>query len=511
MKYTDFFGLSADPFKSSPHLLSLFVTRHLEEVIEELSYGVEQRKGLLVLTGEPGAGKTALTHHLVKRLRRTDTSAACVVDSSVEIDDLYELILNELGVESDWRGNARLLLKQRVLDCYRGRKNVVVILDEAENMRPDMMEEIRMLLNLETPREKMLQILLVGRPELDRMLLRPELLQFRQRIGLRCKMIPFTFEETRSYVQTRLQVAAATVDSRVFSSEAVCAVHAYSRGIPGIMNLLCENALVKAYAGRVRPVPGHLVTKVAREFHLDKINASGSPMSLNKIEREREVALHSTKPGSRLFEVAKRPVKHKSPSVSLETQPASSKVLHIPVVPLNGPESSHALKTAHLESIGQVSKCNPEVPWHEIYEALLGQSPSRQSRPVDIKQGPSSAARAQEIRLPAGAPTASSHPSEDSFSLYFLLRVNGWKVKWMHRFSFITPSSWGQILGGTLRWLEAPVDPVRTIRRWWAGHGERYAMAFAGLEWTQVATPFCRWLREPYDPLRWLRTRRFND
>jgi hypothetical protein len=180
-------------------------------------------------------------------------------------------MLADFGVRPDpqWRSNALMCLGQWLPERCREGRVPVLIVDEAQGLPLHVLEEIRLLLNLETPQEKLLQIVLAGQPELEEKLNRPETRQLKQRISLRCKTAPLTPKEARDYIQVRLDVAGAGGRS-IFSPDAVDAVHAYSRGIPRVMNLLCEHALIDAYAGNMRIVPARVVEDVAREFHFDR-------------------------------------------------------------------------------------------------------------------------------------------------------------------------------------------------------------------------------------------------
>jgi general secretion pathway protein A len=154
-----------------------------------------------------------------------------------------------------------------------------LIVDEAQNLSFQVLEEIRLMTNLETSTEKLLQIVLTGQPELEEKLKLPQLRQLRQRITLRCRTAPLTLEETFGYIAERLRIAGANSEP-IFSKEAIQTVHMYSRGIPRVVNLLCEHALINAYVDHLRPVPAHLVEEVAREFQLDEIEPTTSAGSL---------------------------------------------------------------------------------------------------------------------------------------------------------------------------------------------------------------------------------------
>jgi len=157
-----------------------------------------------------------------------------------------------------------------LLERYRAGETAVLIVDEAQNLSLQVLEEIRLLTNLETSTEKLLQIVLTGQPELEEKLKLPQLRQLRQRITLRCRTSPLTLEETFGYIAERLRIAGANGEP-IFSKEAIETVNLYSRGIPRVVNLLCEHALINAYVDHLRPVPAHLVEEVAREFQLDEI------------------------------------------------------------------------------------------------------------------------------------------------------------------------------------------------------------------------------------------------
>jgi general secretion pathway protein A len=163
-----------------------------------------------------------------------------------------------------------LKLNHWLLERYRAGEAAVLIVDEAQNLSLQVLEEIRLLTNLETSTEKLLQIVLTGQPELEEKLKLPQLRQLRQRITLRCRTSPLTLEETYGYIAERLRIAGANGEP-IFSKEAIQAVNLYSHGIPRVVNLLCEHALINAYVDHIRPVPAHLVEEVAREFQLDEI------------------------------------------------------------------------------------------------------------------------------------------------------------------------------------------------------------------------------------------------
>jgi general secretion pathway protein A len=270
--YKKFFGLRENPFNVNPDPKYLFLTPQTREALDDLTYGIQARQGLILLTGEVGTGKTTLIYRLLDWLHQQQTPTAFIFNSHLEISHLFDFILADFGVpfDSGLKRGALMRLNLWLLDRYRTGETPVVIVDEAQGLPSHVLEEIRMLLNLETPSEKLLQIVLAGQPELEERLKRPELRQIKQRIALRCKTAALTLKETHDYIQARLQIAGAG-ERPVFASEAMDAVHCYSWGIPRVTNLLCEHALINAYVDHVQPVPAHIIAEVAREFQFDDI------------------------------------------------------------------------------------------------------------------------------------------------------------------------------------------------------------------------------------------------
>jgi general secretion pathway protein A len=270
--YQGFFGLRESPFNVNPDPRYLYLTRSIQEALAGLTYGIQHRKGFILLTGEVGTGKTTLLNRLLDWLRGQRVATAYIFNSRLEVSHLFDFMMAEFEIPCASREKSLVLLKlnQWLLERYRAGETAVLIVDEAQNLSPEVLEEIRLLTNLETSTEKLLQIILTGQPELEEKLRLPELRQLRQRITLRCHTAPLTLDETFGYVAERLQVAGANGEP-IFSKEAIQTVHQYSRGIPRVINLLCEHSLVNAYVDSVRPVPANLVEEVVREFQLDEI------------------------------------------------------------------------------------------------------------------------------------------------------------------------------------------------------------------------------------------------
>jgi general secretion pathway protein A len=270
--YERFFGLRESPFNANPDPRYLFLTSQIREALAGLTYGIQDRKGFILLTGEVGTGKTTLLNRLLDWLHRQQVATAFIFNSQLDVSNLFDFILADFEIPCDSREKSQVLLRlnQWLLERYRAGETAVLIVDEAQNLSLPVLEEIRLLTNLETSTEKLLQIVLSGQPELEEKLKLPQLRQFRQRITLRCHTAPLTLEETYGYIAERLRIAGANGEP-IFSKEAIQAVHTYSLGIPRVMNLLCEHSLINAYVDHLRPVPVKLVEEVAREFQLDEI------------------------------------------------------------------------------------------------------------------------------------------------------------------------------------------------------------------------------------------------
>ncbi len=270
--YKSFYGLKENPFNVNPDPRFLYLTKQIEEALTGLMYGIQTRKGFITLTGEVGTGKTTLVNRLLDWLHHRQTRTAFLFNSRMNSSQLFDFILAEFDIPCESKSKSQQLLKLNhwLLERYRAGETVVLIVDEAQNLTFPVLEEIRLLTNLETSTEKLLQIVLSGQPELEEKLRLPQLRQLRQRIMLRCHTSPLTAEQTYEYIRERLRIAGAD-GTPVFSEKAVEAVHLYSMGIPRVVNLLCEHSLVNAFVDQQRPIGPKIVEDVAREFQLDEV------------------------------------------------------------------------------------------------------------------------------------------------------------------------------------------------------------------------------------------------
>ncbi len=267
--YKEFYGLRANPFNMNPDPRYLFLTRHTEEALACLTYGIQSRKGFVLLTGEVGTGKTTLVNKLLEWLRMQQVATAFIFNPRLNTAQFLDYVMADFGIACDSQSKSQILLRlyNWLLDRYRTGETAVLIVDEAQNLSDEVLEEIRMLTNLETFTEKLLQIVLVGQPELDQKLKRPQLRQLRQRLALRTRTHPLTLEETSAYVQQRLRIAGAN-GQEIFDPEALFAIHRYADGIPRVINLLCEHCLVSAFVDQQKVIAASVVDIVAGELDL---------------------------------------------------------------------------------------------------------------------------------------------------------------------------------------------------------------------------------------------------
>ena len=274
--YKEFYGLRANPFNVNPDPRYLFLTRHTEEALACLTYGIQSRKGFVLLTGEVGTGKTTLINKLLEWLRLQQVATAFIFNSRLNVPQFLDYMMADFGIPCDSKAKSQILLRlyNWLLDRYRAGETAVLIVDEAQNLTDEVLEEIRMLTNLETFTEKLLQIVLVGQPELEQRLKQPQLRQLRQRLTLRAKTHALTLEETKAYVQQRLRIAGSN-GQQIFDPEAVTAIHRYAAGIPRIINLLCEHCLVSSFVDQQKIVSPVVVETVARDFDLSDSTVSG--------------------------------------------------------------------------------------------------------------------------------------------------------------------------------------------------------------------------------------------
>lgn len=266
--YHEFFGLQSAPFEMTPDPSMLYLGTTHREGLATLLYAVQSGKGFVVLSGEVGTGKTTLLHALLSQLDSA-TPSAFIFNPRLDALDFFRVVFDELGIEETCRTKAEylLVLNQFLIECIKEDRRALLIVDEAQNLSPEMLEEIRLLSNLETPTSKLLQIMLVGQPELDEVLDRTDLRQLKQRVALRHRLRPFDSAELDSYIQERLRLAGYT-GKEIFKKSARKALLEVTGGIPRLINNICDSALLSAYARGEQVVGADLINEVATELHL---------------------------------------------------------------------------------------------------------------------------------------------------------------------------------------------------------------------------------------------------
>jgi general secretion pathway protein A len=265
--YLQYYGLQDFPFSLTPDPRFLYRTASYEEVQANLHYGIQHGKGLLVVTGEAGTGKTTLLRALLARLDRSVLTVN-LVNSRRSVPELYERLAAECELGPYTSNESTRLKLERLLTMRQARGlRTVLILDEAHGLSGELLEEVRLLLNHETYTEKQLQILLAGQPELRQLLNQPALRQLKQRISLRCELKPLQAAEVAEYLRARLKVAgAARLD--LFTANAVALIYRVSEGIPRLINNICDNALLAGYALNARPITSQVIADVASALDL---------------------------------------------------------------------------------------------------------------------------------------------------------------------------------------------------------------------------------------------------
>src|SRR5207344_204191 len=247
--YNAFFGFTQNPFNMSPDPTFLFRSMQHEEALANLIYGVQSRKGFIVLTGEVGTGKTTMLECLRDFLNAQQIAFASLFNSRLTVEQFFEMLAYDLDLRCNRLSKTEVLLalNNMLLERAGAGRTTVLIIDEAHNLEWDVLEEIRLLGNLENRRGKLLQIILAGQQELDRKMEAPEYRQLKQRIALRCVLKPLDMQESIDYINSRLSVAGMK-EQEVFPPEILAEIHYRAQGIPRLINAICDNLLLTAFA-----------------------------------------------------------------------------------------------------------------------------------------------------------------------------------------------------------------------------------------------------------------------
>jgi general secretion pathway protein A len=283
--YERYFHLATSPFSLGPDPDCLYVNHGVREALAVLSYGVSRRKGFMLLTGDVGTGKTTILNVFMRWLQARRAVTALVFNPHVGPEDFLEFMLHDFGLERNGDSKAQLMIRfnRWLMEKYHANTPVVLMVDEAQQLSEDVLEELRLLTNLETPLHKLLQIVLCGQPELNELLARPSLRQLRQRISLTCTTAPLSEEQTAEYIAQRLRISGSPHED-LFQPDAIREIHRFSGGVPRVINKICEQLLIAAYCDTKSVIKADMVRQVAGEnafpprgIREEEIDAEGTP------------------------------------------------------------------------------------------------------------------------------------------------------------------------------------------------------------------------------------------
>jgi len=273
--YKEFYGLTRNPFEVSPDPFFFYPTQPHMEALANLAYGVLRRKGFVVVTGEVGTGKTLLVRYLFQALSENKVAFAYVYNPLLSVPEFLTHVINDLGLlASPVRSKSEVLsrLNNYLMERSRQDLTTALVVDEAQLLSWELLEEIRLLTNLETTKHKLLQIVLVGQPEFDQKLDSQHLRQLKQRVGLRCRLRPLEPDELKGYIHKRLQLAGANSHAAaIFPDETIAFIYSFSRGIPRLVNTLCENSLLMGLGHNQHQITPDIVREVAADLRLDRV------------------------------------------------------------------------------------------------------------------------------------------------------------------------------------------------------------------------------------------------
>jgi general secretion pathway protein A len=263
--YDKFYGFKELPFNLTPNSRFFFASDKHTTALDSLIYSINQRKGFVVITGEIGSGKTTVCRTLLNKLDK-HTQVALVTNTHLNSKDLLMTVMEDLEIEFSSGSKSKLLsqLNTYLIDQMKLDNNVVLIIDEAQNLKPSVLEEIRMLSNLETETEKLIQIILLGQPELKQKLSLKSLEQLRQRVSVYFHLSPLNIEESKNYILHRLKVASGA-DRQYMTEEALSLVYQFSKGVPRLINQICDSAFLTGYVKEASVIDEQIMKEVIEE------------------------------------------------------------------------------------------------------------------------------------------------------------------------------------------------------------------------------------------------------
>jgi general secretion pathway protein A len=386
--YNSYFGFNDKPFNITPNPRFFYANRSYEEAYANLLYGIRERKGFLLLTGEVGTGKTTILQKLMGEL---DTRVPFVFfyTTTLTFEDLLTHICDELGliVKSQSQLGRIQALNDFLLAQLRQGSTAALLIDEAQNLREDVFENLRLLSNLETPREKLLQIVLCGQPELEAKLEQPGLRQVRQRISLQWRLDGLRADEVGAFINCRLK-AVNYGRNDLFSQDAVREIARYSQGIPRLVNIICDNALLITYADSKKNVSAEIIKEVAKDLRLGIVNRApgvqtmpfAAPFNGAKQERGREGSMLPIEPmraagySNRLTEDRTRPAGGVTPGPTLvrprtDLMPQFLDILTRELTDVMGPMAPFVVRS-HLRALGDTLHALPSASCEKLVELV---------------------------------------------------------------------------------------------------------------------------------------------
>jgi general secretion pathway protein A len=279
--YGAFYGLQEPPFDLTPDPRFLFLTPRQREALSNLSYGLTTSRGFTLLTGDAGTGKTTLVRAALATLNDQPSRYVLLSNPTLDRDEFYEFAAQGFGLSAEaGRSKTRFLVElQRDVEARFATGGLTgIVIDEAQSLPYELLEEIRLLGNIETTHAKLLNIVLSGQPELADRLNESSLRQLKQRISLRCELSPLTLEETAAYIAGRIRIAGGAPE-HTFTERAVLSIYHASRGIPRTINVICDNALISGFAEQVKPIPARIVDDVCRDFDIADQQQAAAPVA----------------------------------------------------------------------------------------------------------------------------------------------------------------------------------------------------------------------------------------
>lgn len=274
--YESFFGLRERPFDLAPNPRFLLPTATHKEALANLEYGLTGRKGLTLMLGEAGSGKTTVIQAALARWRTAGHVVAHLNNPTLTRNEFIEFLADSFGLPAAAAGSKTRFLS--ALTAFAAERHArgqltALLIDEAQSLSAELLEEVRLLVNIETATDKLFQVILAGQPELATRLNQPGLRQIKQRVALRCKLTTLSVSEVAAYVAGRIHVAGG-VAAKVFTREAVMAIHSYSGGVPRVISVICDNAMLAGFAANRRPITSETVEEVCRDFDLQPVGTA---------------------------------------------------------------------------------------------------------------------------------------------------------------------------------------------------------------------------------------------